>query len=170
MAKTVKELREKLKKAKLNGKTKKVEKLKAKIKELKQKQKAEKAKKKNSQYKVKPFKSPMLWKTHSEDMFQIDDPRENKPCVFLPVKVKIVDVVTFDNKKVGSLGYKGTAEHNQFRYYAGVPGGSNHWGQQLANRARKKSGNEWVYLRAGKNIYGPIHPAFRAGYFRKSPP
>ena len=116
--------------------------------------------------KVIPFKKPLLWKTFAEDKSGIEDKRANKPLFICPDKAKVIKVICKTGKEIATLGYFGTYSEGGHRYYSAYRGGSGHSASQIANLAIKASGSPWVWLTDGKKIWGPIHPAFRAGYFR----
>lgn len=114
--------------------------------------------------KAKPFRKPCLWKTHAEDHQGSDDPRENKPVCVLPEKANQAEVLAANGKKVGELRYGGTFHGGGYRYYSG--GALGLYGYEIGKKAQKLSGSEFVWLRVGDKVYGPVNPAFRAGYFR----
>lgn len=114
--------------------------------------------------KVQAIKEPMLWKVYAEDS-PTQDIRSNKPCFICPSKAKQLSVIDFTGKEVSVLRWFGPFENGPLqRFYSGT--GSNLYGYQIAAQAKKQSGSEWVWITDGKNFYGPINPAFRAGSFR----
>lgn len=114
--------------------------------------------------KVIPIIDPLGMKSHGEDM-PGDQSRDNKPCLFLKKQTPTVDIVTFQGVKIASLGYFGTFPGGRFRYYSGWKGGSNLYGYEIAEKAKALSGYEWTWVRQGSTYYGPIHFAFRCGFF-----
>ena len=121
--------------------------------------------------KITPVKDPILWKTFAEDDQEPnpadpDDPRENRPVFICPSKAKSLDVVTFDGKSIGKIMLGGGFPPNLSRYYSGGPGGIGGYGAEIAQKALKSSGSEFVWLKDGKTFFGPVNPAFRQGYFR----
>lgn len=113
-----------------------------------------------------PIKKPLLWKSFAEDYYDQEDPRENKPVLIIPDSVNSVSVIGKGGVILGKLQSFGGYPPNLRRYYSGLPGGIMRTGAQIAALALKKTGSEWVWLKAGSKYYGPINPAFRTGYFR----
>ena len=111
------------------------------------------------------LEKPELYKTHAEDM-EGSQSRDNKPCLILFEKVKVVTILDKRGQDIGKLQYYDTFVGGMHRYYSGIPGGINTYGYQIGDKAASKSNSEWVYLKVGKKIYGPIHPAFRTPWFR----
>lgn len=119
----------------------------------------------------RPIKAPDIYKTHAEDFpredpKQKEDRRENRPVLIVGEKSSHADVMNMNGKVIGRLIYGGTFGKNQHRYYSGSPGGIGLYGHEIGLKARRGTGSEFVYLKVGKSLYGPIHPAFRAGVFR----
>lgn len=119
-----------------------------------------------------PFQSPNIYKTHAEDDQEPseslpDETRENRPVLIIRPNVSKVDVITFDGKVIGRFPRYGSFPGGFFRYYAGVPGGIGLYGYELGEKAERVSGSEFVWFRAGNKIFGPVHPAFRAGVYRQ---
>lgn len=125
----------------------------------------------SASFTAQAFKAPAIWKTHAEDSQEpregdADNPRENRPVLILPGNVPAVDIITRNNKLLGKLPKYGTFSNGLYRYYSGIPGGIGLYGFQIGRQAKEESGSEFVWFRAGKRIYGPVHPAFRAGVYR----
>lgn len=110
---------------------------------------------------ARPFASPRLYKPFAEDMQGVASARENKPVIILPVKVLALQVLASNGEMIAKLGYGGTYQGGMHRYYS--PGA---YGFQLGVKALRASGSEFVWFKAGGAIYGPVNPAFRAGFFR----
>ena len=113
-----------------------------------------------------PIKGNLLWKAFCEDKLEEygkpEDPRNNRP-VFLGSKCssKTLDIVDYKGKRVTTIGlFPGS----DARYYAGMT--ERLYGIEMAERALKQSGSEFVWIREGRFFYGPINPAFRTGYYR----
>ena len=98
-----------------------------------------------------------IYKTHAED--NGTDPRRNKPCLIIPTKAPYVDIITPKGDSLGKLAYYDDYLGNRHRYYAGWKDGINLMGYRIEKLSRT------VYFRAGKDIYGPVNPSFRAGPF-----
>jgi len=118
-----------------------------------------------------PIRDSELYKSHAEDdqesgPMDPDDPRENKPCLIIKTQASEVKIVTWDGQPIGSMPYGGTFGANMKRFYAGSPGGVRLYGYQIGQKAKRASGSEFVWFRGGSTFHGPVHPAFRAGYFR----
>lgn len=125
----------------------------------------------NPVFQARPIAAPELYKSHAEDdqesgPLDPDDPRENRPCLILKTQAQEIKIVTWDNKEIGKFKYGGTFGSNMKRFYAGSPGGVGLYGYQIGNKAKKVSGSEFVWFKSGNSYHGPVHPAFRAGYFR----
>ena len=117
-------------------------------------------------FEARPLKKPELWKTYAEDS-PGEDSRHNKPLALLKNKTESVDIVTYNNKKIGSLKYYGTYSGGLFRFYSGLPGGSGDYAFQIAKKAIEESGSEWVWLKQGKTYIGPIPAGFRVPFYQK---
>lgn len=115
-------------------------------------------------FKAKKFKAPNLWKSHSEDSAGTVDTRNNKPVIIIAENVPNLIIVDKNGKEVCKIPKYGIYEGNQYRYYSGR--GPNLYGYEMAEKALKQSGSEFIWIRAGNTFYGPIHPAFRQGTFR----
>lgn len=113
-----------------------------------------------------PIKKPMLYKTHGEDG-PGDANRDNRPLIMLPKRSDKVEVVTFSGASIGKFIYFGAYPNGTFRFYSGLPGGMNLYGFEIAERLRQISGYEWGWFKQGSKFYGPVHFAFRRGYFQK---
>lgn len=116
------------------------------------------------QDKVVEVKKPRLYKMAAEDM-DGKNSRDNKPLIILKGQTNAVDIICHDGQQIGKFGYYGTYTGGMHRYYSGWKGGMNAWGYQIAAKALQKSGSEWIWIRQGRTYHGPIHPAFRCGYF-----
>jgi hypothetical protein len=121
----------------------------------------------------KPIKAPDIYKTHSEDFprmsaNQSDDPRENRPVLIIKDRATHVDVLDIKGDRLGRLISGGTFGTNQHRYYAGTTGGIGLYGYEMGEKAKRKTGSEFVYFKVGKSLYGPLNPAFRYGVERKA--
>lgn len=121
----------------------------------------------------KPFAAPCIYKTHAEDDQEVsendpDDVRENRPVLIIKPNVGAVDVLACNGTVVARFPrWKAGGDFGGglTRYYAGLDADPK-YGYQLGNQAKKASGSEYVWFRAGRSILGPVHPAFRAGVFR----
>lgn len=120
--------------------------------------------------KIVPIESLILWKAFSEDKvdkLKKDDVRANKPLLISPAGKKDLDIVNMHGKRVGKLKYFGqfpvTKRKKYQRHYSGT--GSNLWGYEIADRAKKSSGSECVWVKDGNIFYGVIYPARRNGYY-----
>lgn len=112
-------------------------------------------------FQASPLSKPQLWKTHAEDGPGESDPRANRPCVMLPKKTNAIEIVTFQGELLARFPlYKDTNPHTVERYYS-----QGQWGFQIAEKAKRASGYEFVWIKQGDQFFGPIHPAFRAGFF-----
>lgn len=116
-----------------------------------------------------PFAKPLLYKTHAEDSQGVEDPRENKPLVMLPQKDSYVMLIDKHKDSVCTFPYWQPYPGGVYRYYSGLPGGPKLYGYQIAAKAKAQSGSPWVWFKFPEKpeIYGPVHPSFRAGYFQK---
>lgn len=113
-----------------------------------------------------PLKNPVLWKVYGEDSPGDSDARDNKPVFMCPEKAPSITIITFDKQTVCKFPiYPDNNPHKMERYYSGGRGGPKLYGYQIAKKALDLSGSEWVYVIAKKKVYGPIHPAFRCGFF-----
>ena len=102
---------------------------------------------------------PLLWKCFAEDCPK--DPRGNKPAfLFSKLKASSLTVVDCHGKAVATLGL---FPRSDARYYSGT--GSRLYGYEMADKAKKQSGSPYVWVKNGSTYYGPIHPAYRQGYF-----
>lgn len=110
---------------------------------------------------VKPVKKPTLWKSHGEESQGHDDPRENKPVFICGQKAEKAIVIDYKGKEIAQMSYGGTFGTNQHRYYSRAL-----YGYQIGKLSKQASHTEFVFVRVGKHVYGPINPAFRAGFFR----
>lgn len=121
--------------------------------------------------KITPIKSPDIWKTYAEDdqeenPLTPDDPRENRPVLIVKSKAKVLQIVTKDDKVIGKIPEGGKFGTNQNRFYSGGPGGVKLYGAEIAAKALKESGSEFVWFKDGDSYIGPVNPAFRDGSFR----
>lgn len=117
------------------------------------------------------FAAPNIYKTHAEDDQELnenqpDELRENRPVLILQPHVRNVDILTHNGQVIGKLGYYGSFPGGLNRYYAGIPGSCGMYGYEIGDKAKERSNSEFVWFRAGKRTFGPIHPAFRAGVYR----
>lgn len=115
---------------------------------------------------ARPLKSPWLYKTMSQDT---NDSREDKPLLISSEKHPGAEIYTVNNVRLGTFPYYDTYTGGMFRYYSGLRGGIGLWGYEIANRAIAKSTSPWVWFKLGNKYWGPVHPAFRAGYFEGGP-
>lgn len=118
---------------------------------------------------AKPLPKGSIYKTHAEDEQDIngtEKPRENRPVLILPFHSQAVKILTVNGILLGKLIRSGPDLNGMGRYYSGLPGGINLYGVEIAEFAKKKSNSEFICFRCGDKVYGPIHPAFRAGAFR----
>lgn len=116
-------------------------------------------------FQAKPLKKPLLWKTHAEDN-PGSSARDNRPLIMLPKKTKDVQLVTFQGEPIGKLVYFAPYPGGLFRFYSGLPGGIGLYGYEIGEKAKAKSGSEFIWIKQGNTFYGPINPAFREGYFQ----
>lgn len=107
-----------------------------------------------------PLVKPNLYKVCGEDE-KGKDPRDLKPMLWVvghgrsPAKI-----VTFDGKHVlGEL-----ISFDDERRYAGLPGGINKWGYQIAQKAIELSGSPYVAFQVDDKFYG-LEDAGRRGDF-----
>lgn len=114
------------------------------------------------------LKAPNLYKTHAEDMQGVADLRENRPVLIIVPKASKVAIITKTGEQIGVLTYGGTFGSNQHRYYAGGKGAVGLYGYEIGEKARARSGSEFVWFKVGKKIFGPVNPAFRWPTFRNS--
>lgn len=115
---------------------------------------------------IVPITKPRLYKTMAEDKVGNKDPRANKPLLLSPSKAPVMQIVTFKGQVIGKLGYYGPFSGGGYRHYSGGAGGSKLAASDLMNAALEASGSPWVWFYDGTRYYGPVHAAFRAGYFR----
>lgn len=115
---------------------------------------------------VAKIKKPELWKTFAEDS-PGPDPRHNKAMAILKKKTPFIEIVTSNNKIIGKFKYYGTYNSNLFRYYSGAANNSGDYAYQLAEKAIKESGSEWVWIKQGSQYIGPIPAAFRVPFYQK---
>jgi hypothetical protein len=115
---------------------------------------------------IRPIKNPCLWKSFGEDSQGSDSPRENRPLFICPVKQDSIEIVCFNGVKIGRLAYGGSYTGGLHRYYSGIPGGIGLYGYQIGNKAKSKSGSEWIWLKTKSGYYGSVNPSFRKGYFK----
>jgi len=117
---------------------------------------------------TKPLKAPHLWKNFAEDM-QGNNSRDNLPLFVVKADVPVVLVLNNKGKEIAKLalyGNPGSFDGGLSRYYSGFGAGSKLYGFEIAEKAMETAGTEWVYIKAGATTYGPIHPAFRAPFYR----
>ena len=117
---------------------------------------------------IVPITAPMLWKPFSEDK-GTGDVRANKPLFIVKSKATLLSVVNNKGEAVASLkcfGPYGDGKQGLMRYYSGTA--SNLFGYQIAERAKKTSLSEYVWIldKTTNTYYGPINPAFRYGSFK----
>lgn len=117
-------------------------------------------------YALVKIKKPLLYKSHAEDS-EGEDSRELKPCLILNKKADYIEIVSSTNQVLGKMVYGGKYG-NLHRYYAGMRGGIDLYGYQIAQRAISISNSPFVYFVINNNTaFGAIHPAFREGYFQE---
>lgn len=123
----------------------------------------------NFSQKVFPWEAPHLYKLFAEDM-QGDNLRDNDPLVIVNYGGPFVTLIDRNGKEVAKL----TLFEKPFsfpgklsRYYCGWRGGSNLMGYQVGEKALKQSGSEWVWIKVGGKIYGPINPSFRGPFYQQ---
>lgn len=117
---------------------------------------------------ARALKAPQLWKQFAEDM-QGSNSRDNKPLLVVKSSVPVAYVL--DNKgaevaKLALYGPPGSFEGGLSRYYSGFGVGSKLYGAEIAEKALKSAGTEWVWVKVGRDVFGPFHPAFRTPYYR----
>lgn len=115
--------------------------------------------------KAKPVKKPLLWKTFAEDKGGSDS-RANLPLLICPSKAKQIVIRGATGAHIATLGYFGKFEGNLNRFYSGYRGGTGLSSSQIAKKATAQTGSPWVWFDDGVTVWGPVHPAFRCGYFR----
>ena len=111
---------------------------------------------------------PELWKNFAEDM-QGANSRDNKPLLIVKGTESTAFVLDNKGKEIAKLSMydkPGSFEGGYTRYYSGFGVGSKLYGFEMAQRALASAGSEWVYVKVGRNVYGPFHPAFRTPYYR----
>lgn len=84
--------------------------------------------------------------------------RANKPVFITKIKATVAKVLNANGKRIGKMPHSGMDEEGQGKnslYRFGK------YGFQLAEKAKKTAGSEFVYLQVGKDLIGPFHPAFR---------
>lgn len=113
---------------------------------------------------VTPLPEKSLYKSFAEDSQGSNDPRELKPVLIIPPHDSAAEILTCKGESIGKFIYFGEYQKLS-RYYSGVKAGINLYGYQIAEKAKQKSGSEFVWFKCGSKIYGPVNPAFRAGYF-----
>lgn len=114
---------------------------------------------------IKPFKRPTLYKSHAEDN-PGDSARDNRPLVILPKKTKDVKIVTFQGEPIGKFVYWDRYPGGMHRFYSGLPGGVGLYGYEIAQKAKTRSGSEFVWFQQGDTFWGPVNPTNREGYFQ----
>lgn len=115
---------------------------------------------------VESITKPLLFKTHAEDL-PGPNLRDNRPLVILRDKTPFVEVVAANGKVLGKLVYFGEFPPNLHRYYSGWPGGLGLYGYEIADKAKKISGSEWVWIKQGNRYFGPVNPIFREGFYQQ---
>ena len=115
---------------------------------------------------VRPIRQPDLFKPFAEDSQGQSDMRENRPVFIVKSPEREIHILTKDAAVIGRLIYGGSFGDNQSRFYAGLPGGIRLYGAGIDEKAKRLSGSEFVWLKSGRIVYGPVNPAFRAGFFR----
>lgn len=112
---------------------------------------------------VRPIKDPLLYKVMAEDT---GDARGNRPLVMLKGSSR-VQICTISGDVIGEFVYFGNYPNGTKRFYSGLPGGMKLYGYQIAEQLKQKSGTEWGFVKQGGVFYGPVHFAFRVGYYQK---
>lgn len=112
------------------------------------------------------FSIKNIWKPLSEDK-GTGDQRANLP-VFIPSGFKHAnaELVTYDGRRVGTLGYYGKYSDGRPRLYSGYPGGSKKTGREFQKAAHISSGYPWVWAKQGSVCRGPFLPGRRQGSYR----
>lgn len=123
-------------------------------------------------FKAQKFRAPLIYKTHAEDKMEPDknapdDPRANKPVLIITPNVPGVNLIDCHGKTICHFPKYGDYPGGRHRYYSGMPGGPGLHGYEIADKARKQSDCEFAWVKADNKIFGPVHPAFRAGVFRE---
>lgn len=114
--------------------------------------------------KVKPFKSPAIWKPLAEDDGN-GDKRANKPVALVKPDIKKLLVIASNGEIVGELPQFPDSNITQLRrYYSAL--GSNVNGYAFEKRATAITGNPHVYLKAKKVCQGPLLTGRRAGVYK----
>jgi hypothetical protein len=115
--------------------------------------------------KLVQFKAPWIWKPKSEDSGQ-GDSRANKPVAITGYSGNL-DVITYNGKLVGTLGYYGAYTPLKLqRAYSGWRGGSSLYGYEFEKGAQALSGYRQTYIQSGHQCAGPILTGRRNGSYR----
>lgn len=117
---------------------------------------------------TRQLKAPELWKNFAEDM-QGANSRDNKPLLVVKASEPVAFVLDNKGKEIAKLSLydkPGSFEGGLSRYYSGFGVGSKLYGFEMAQRALASAGSEWVYVKVGRTVLGPFHPAFRTPYYR----
>lgn len=114
--------------------------------------------------KIRPFKSPAIWKPLAEDDGN-GDKRANKPVTLLKPDVKKVLVLASNGQIVGELPQFPDPNITQLRrYYSAL--GSNVNGYAFEKRAEELTGFPYVWLKAKDTCYGPLITGRRANEYK----
>jgi hypothetical protein len=113
---------------------------------------------------VIPFSKPLLYKSFSEDK-EGKDIRANKPMTITRSTSPELIAVDYTGREVCRFRYFGDYPPTLERHYSGT--GSNLYGYEIADRARRLSSHPHVWFKDGVNYYGPVNPVFRKGYFQR---
>lgn len=116
---------------------------------------------------ARPLKKPILWKTFAEDGPGEADKRGNRPLIILDKKSPFVEVITHDNQVVGRLKYYGTYGAGLYRFYSGMAGAVGLYAYEIGDKAKSLSGSNWVWIRQGDRVLGPICAPFRTPFFQQ---
>lgn len=102
-----------------------------------------------------------LFKSHAEDMPN-GDRRSLHPLFISRTAAKSLQIRATNGSVLGSLRYYGPAPDNgYFRFYIDEA----LYGYQLAEKAHRASGSNFVVISDGKTTWGPFEPSFRYGYY-----
>lgn len=108
-----------------------------------------------------PIAKPNLWKVCAEDEPH-NDPRDLRPMLWLENEGSSpVQIVTFDGKHtLGNL-----IHFSDVRFYAGLAGGIQKWGYEIAQQAKNLTGSPFVAFKANGKFYGLMDAGLRGNFY-----
>lgn len=113
---------------------------------------------------AKRFTKPNLYKTHAEDM-KGDGVRDNRPLIMVKSRGTFANVVACNGQSVCRFDlFPDNKPHELERYYSGL--GSKLYGWQIAEIAQRISGSPYVWFVVNQEVWGPVHPSYRAEWFQ----